>query len=90
VEGGYHTGRFWLIGFSEYLASLHNGSRPIPAQDILTGLYINDQQWWSVGFKTLVAMHRFWGISASGTGALWGQYVPEQPAFSLGLYFKWD
>jgi hypothetical protein len=90
LEAGYHPGRFWLIGFTEFTGSLKNGAQHLPAQDVLTGLYVNDQQWWSVGFKTLVALHRFWGLSASVTGAAWGQYVPEKPAFSLGAYFKWD
>ncbi len=90
LEAGYHLGRFWLIGFTEYNGSLSNGSQALPAQDVLTGLYVNDQQWGAVGVKTLVAVHRFWGLSASATGAAWGQYVPEKPAFSVGAYFKWD
>ena len=90
LEAGYHLGACWLIGFTEFTGSLKNGTQPLPAQDVLTGLYVNDQQWLSIGFKTLVALHRFWGLSASVTGAAWGQYVPEKPAFSLGAYFKWD
>ncbi len=90
LEGGYHFAHIWLIGFSEFTASLKNGSQPWPAPEVFTGLYLNDQQWLSVGVKTLVEMHRFWGLSASATGAAWGKYVPEKPALSLGAYFKWD
>mgnify|MGYP007130727774 CR=1 FL=1 len=90
VEGGVKLWRVWLIGFSEYLGSLENGSRSIALPDVSTGLYENDQGWLSLGLKTLIECHRFWGVNLSAAGAAWGQYVPQRPAFSAGLYFKWE
>ena len=90
VEGGIHFWRIWLIAFSDYTGSLENGSRPQPLPDVYTGLYVNDQGWLSVGLKSIVEFNRFWGLNLSGAGAIWGQYVPQRPAFSIGTYFKWD
>lgn len=90
VEGGFHFWRVWAIGFSEYLVSLENGSLAQPAPDVYTGLYVNDQGWLSIGLKCIVEFNRFWGVNLTGAGAMWGQYVPQSPAFSIGTYFKWD
>ncbi|MBV6443713.1 MAG: hypothetical protein EPGJADBJ_05498 [Saprospiraceae bacterium] len=90
VEGGIHIGKIWLMAFSEFVGSLENGSRPLPAPDVFTGLYVNDQGWLSIGLKSIVEFNRFWGLNLSAAGAAWGQNVPQQPAFSLGTYFKWD
>ena len=90
VEGGYRVWKIWLIGFSELVAPLENGSRPLPPPDLLTGLYVNDQGWLSIGVKSIFEINRFWGLNLSAAGATWGQNVPKRPAFSLGAYFKWD
>lgn len=90
VEGGIHIGKIWLMAFSEFVGSLENGSRSLPAPDVFTGLYVNDQGWLSIGLKSIVEFNRFWGINLSAAGAAWGRNVPQKPAFSLGAYFKWD
>jgi hypothetical protein len=90
AEAGCHLWKIWLIGFSEYLVSLENGSRPLPLSDVSSGLYLNDQGWLSVGLKSIVEFNRFWGLNLSATGAMWGQNVPKRPAFAFGAWFKWD
>lgn len=90
VEGGFHFWKMWLIGFSELVFSLENGSRLLPPPDVLTGLYVNDQGWLSLGLKSIFEFDRFWGLNFSAAGAVWGQNVPQRPAFSLGAYFKWE
>lgn len=90
AEAGARFGKIWLIGFSEYLVSLENGSRPLPLADVSSGLYLNDQGWLSIGLKGIVEFNRFWGLNLSATGAFWGQNVPQRPAFSLSAWFKWD
>lgn len=91
VEGGFHFWKIWLMGVSEYVGSMKNGSKSqSPLSDVYTGLYVNDQGWLSIGLKSIVEFNRFWGLNLSGTGAAWGQNVPESPAFSIGTYFKWD
>ncbi|MBK6997473.1 MAG: hypothetical protein IPH31_22150 [Lewinellaceae bacterium] len=90
AETGVHVGKFWLIGFSEWRYSLENGSKELPAIDVLTGLYANDQGWWSVGVKAIWEINRFVGLSVSGAGAGWAQYVPKSPGLGAAVYFKWD
>lgn len=90
VEGGYRVWKIWLIGFSELVAPLDNGSRTVPPLDVLTGLYVNHQGWLSLGLKSIFEVNRFWGLNVSAAGAAWGKTVPKRPAFSVGAYFKWD
>ncbi|MBC7777811.1 MAG: hypothetical protein H7246_20420 [Phycisphaerae bacterium] len=89
-EMGLHLGKVWLIGFSETVFPLENGSRKLPPIDELTGLYVNNQGWVSVGVKALWQINRFVGLNLSGAGAAWAQNVPKSPGLSLGVYFKWD
>lgn len=89
-ELGMQIGKVWLSGFSETIYPLGNGSRTLPTPDVLTGLYVNDQGWVSVGIKVLWEINRFWGIHFSGAGAAWAQNVPKSPGIGLGAYFKWD
>jgi hypothetical protein len=90
VEAGWHVGPLWFIGFSELVYSLENGDRKRPGIDALTGLYINDQGWLSVGVKAIWEINRFVGITASGAGAAWAQNVPKSPGLGAAFYFKWD
>lgn len=90
AETGIHIGKFWLIGFSDFVYSLENGDKPLPALDVLTGLYVNNQGWLSIGAKAIWAVNRFVGITVSGTGAVWAQNVPKSPGVGASVYFKWD
>lgn len=90
VEAGMRVEKIWLIGFSEWLHSLENGHVNMPFHNRLTGLYVNDQGWLSIGLKSVVEINRFWGVVLSAAGAADGQWVPKRPGFSVGTYFKWD
>ncbi|MFN0213721.1 MAG: hypothetical protein ACKVT2_05645 [Saprospiraceae bacterium] len=87
-EAGFKLGKVWLVGFSETVFSLENGSQGLPALDELTGLYVNDQGWVSIGAKAIWEINRSLGITVSGAGALWAQNVPKSPGIGLGVYFK--
>ena len=90
IETGKQVGKFWLIGFSDMVYSLENGSRALAGIDVLTGLYSNDQGWVSLGAKAIWEMNRFVGISLSGAGAIWARHVPKSPGIGAAVYFKWD
>lgn len=90
AEAGYHFPGFWLMAFSEWVLPLDNGDLNLGPNNELTRIYVNNQGFGSIGVKTLVAFNRFWGLTASAAGAAWGRNVPAQPAFSGGVYFKWD
>ena len=90
AEAGWKLNKYWFIAFSEWVHPLKNGDINLPSNNLLTGLYVNNQGYQSIGIKTLMPFGRFWGVSASAAGALSGQNVPRKPAFSAGIWFKWD
>lgn len=90
AEGGIHFGKIWIIGFSDMIFPLKNGSRELPTVDVLTGLYVNDQGWVSTGIKGIWEINRFFGLNVTGAGAVWALNVPKRPGISIGAYFKWD
>ena len=90
AEAGYHFPHFWLMAFSEWVVPLDNGDLDLGQNNQLTRMYVNNQGFGSVGVKTLIELNRFWGLTASAAGAAWGRNVPARPAFSGGVYFKWD
>lgn len=89
-EAGLRVGPVWIIGFTDLLVSLGNGSRDRTPLDALTGLYDNDQGWISVGVKGIWQINRFVGIVLSGAGATWAQNVPTRPGLGAAAYFKWE
>ncbi|TNE67850.1 MAG: hypothetical protein EP344_01850 [Bacteroidetes bacterium] len=90
AEGGIKLASVWVIGFSHLVLPFENGARSLPPLDVLTGLYVNDQGWASIGIKGIWEINRIVGIVVSGAGAVWAKHVPESPGLSAGVYFKWD
>lgn len=89
-ELGIHLGKIWLSGFSETVFPLENGTKTLPPIDVLTGLYVNNQGWVSIGVKAAWEINRFIGLNFSGAGVAWAQNVPKSPGLGLGVYFKWE
>lgn len=90
AEAGYRIKKVWLIGFSEWMHPLKNGAAELPFHNRLTGLYVNNQGWLSLGVKGIFEFNRFWGVVVSAAGAADGRWVPKRPGFGFGTYFKWD
>ena len=91
AETGYRFGKLWTIAFTEVVSPAPDNSQPeLSVQNQRTGLYVDDQGYWSLGLKGLYQVRRFWGLTASAAGAGWGRAVPRQPALSLGACFRWD
>ncbi|MEI6410246.1 MAG: hypothetical protein WCR52_12740 [Bacteroidota bacterium] len=90
AEGGIKTGRFWIIAFSEWIYSLENGNIKLPANNLETSLFVNDQGYLSIGFKGMYSINRFFGVVLSTAGAVQAYHLPRNPGLGLGLYFKWD
>lgn len=90
VEAGVALGPVWLSAFSDLTLSLENGDRPVTGLDALTSLFDNNQGWVSMGIKGIWQINRFVGITVTGAGAAWGQYVPKSPGLSAAVFFKWD
>jgi len=87
-ETGIKIRKLWLIGFTELVYSLENGSISLPIPNRIKNSFVDRQGWWSLGAKTIFEATAHWGITASFGGAGWAQFVPRSPGISLGVYFK--
>lgn len=81
-------GRLWLIGFIDLSSSFKNGDVSLPASNLVTGLYVNDQEYAAYGAKTIVEVTQKLGFLASYTGAFSGNNVPRRAVYGAGLYHK--
>lgn len=80
--------KIWLIGFLDISKSLKNGDVALPIQQNLTGLYVNDQEYGSFGFKGIGEFSDSFGVTAGFGGAFFGNNVAKQAALTFGLYRK--
>lgn len=90
--GGEYGGKifknFWLIGFVDVVKSFENGDVVLPTTNLLTGLYINDQEYGAFGAKAIYEITQKIGVNAGFGGAFFGKNVAKAPALSIGLYHK--
>jgi len=77
-----------LIGFLDISKSLENGDVILPIQHSLTGLYVNNQEYGSFGFKGIAEFTDKFGITAGFGGAFFGNNVAKQAALTFGIYRK--
>ena len=80
--------RIWLIGFVDVSKSLENGNILLPAENRLTGLYVNDQEFGAFGLKAIGEFSNNFGLTAGYGGAFFGNNVAKQAALTFGLYHK--
>lgn len=88
-ELGYKTlDWLWVAGFLDGVASLKNGEVSLPAQNLATGLYVNDQSFAAFGLKLIGEFNDNFGANIGFGGAFSGRNVAKAPALSFGLYHK--
>ena len=88
-EGGYQLSQhFWVAGVVSILQSFLNGSRQDPVNNLLTGLYVNNQEFIAWGLKLFgpIIPDRF-GYSLSIFSAACGNFVAKSAPINLGLYY---
>ena len=78
----------WLIGFLDIEKSFKNGNINLPASNLATGLYVNDQEYGVVGVKAIGEFSDNFGMTASLPAAFFGNNVAKQVALSVGIYKK--
>lgn len=93
IEGGWKPfNGFWFIVYSEILHSFKNGSRELPPPEKQFGLYSNDLEYFSYGFKILYEFNlnagNKLGFIAHAAGSFSGFAVAHSPLLSLGIYLK--
>lgn len=82
------TKNIWLVGFLDIEKSFENGTVVLPASNLETGLYVNDQEYGVVGIKVIGEFSDNFGITASLPAAFFGNNVAQQMALSFGVYKK--
>ncbi|MCO4822439.1 MAG: hypothetical protein KC469_10245 [Flavobacteriaceae bacterium] len=80
--------RIWVIGYLDFVSSFNNGDIILPESNLLTGLYVNNQEYSAYGVKGIVEINENFGASAGFGGAFSGNNVARQAAISFGLYHK--
>ncbi len=82
--------RIWLVGFLDVVQSFENGDFVAPIENTLTGLYVNDQEFFGYGLKAIVEATPKFGVIAGFGGALSSNNnnVPREAAYNFGLYYK--
>lgn len=80
--------RIWVIGYLDFVSSFNNGDIILPESNLLTGLYVNNQEYSAYGVKGIVEINKNFGASAGFGGAFSGNNVARQAAISFGLYHK--
>lgn len=88
-EVGKKLGKsIWLIGFLDVSTSFKNGDIVLPNENLVTGLYVNDQEFAAFGLKAIGEITNNFGITAGYGGAFSGNNVAKQAALTFGLYQK--
>jgi len=82
------TKHIWLVGFVDIVKSFENGNIVLPAENTLTGLYVNDQEYGAYGFKGIGEITDKFGVTVGFGGAFFGNNVAKQAALSVGVYHK--
>jgi hypothetical protein len=90
AEGGLQIGPVWAMLFADWVHPLRNGTIILPANNEITSLFVDNQGYLAIGFKSVVSLSRFTGAFLSVGGAASAQRVPRRPGIGIGAYFKWD
>ncbi|QLG46231.1 transporter [Costertonia aggregata] len=80
--------KLWTIGFLDFSSSFKNGAIVLPVENVLTGLYVNDQEYFAYGLKLIYEASNTFGFLANYAGALSGTNVPKSGVLGIGLYHK--
>ncbi|WP_435414111.1 hypothetical protein [Polaribacter aestuariivivens] len=83
--GGKITQNIWLIGYIDVVKSFENGDVNIPTNNMLTGLYVNNQEYGAYGLKGILQLCDL-GLTVGFGNAFFGNNVAKQTAFSIGIF----
>ncbi len=80
---------WWVIGVADYRLSFRNGENQ-PCNTAYTGLYVNNQESFSFGLKTVVPVVKNFGLTAGVYGALSADNLPAAFSLNGGLFWNPD
>jgi hypothetical protein len=77
-----------LIAYINSSQSFKNGDIQLPQSNLLTALYVNDQEYVAYGLKAIGEITPNFGLLFGYAGALSGNNVPKREVLSFGIYQK--
>ncbi|WP_375238460.1 hypothetical protein [Aurantibacter sp.] len=89
-EAGYKTfKRLWIVAYLDVVSSFKNEKDTnLPIENLLTGTYVNNQEFTAYGLKALLEITQKIGLTASFGGAFSGNNVAKRAAVNFGVYTK--
>ncbi len=90
AEVGYKIiNRVFVIGVIDIVENFENGNATESANQLQTGLYLNNQSYFAYGIKGIIGFTDNLGVSGAFYGASSGNLVAKSPSVNFGLYYKW-
>lgn len=77
--------KHWLIFFVDIYDALENGDRVEDPNNLLTGLFLNNQQFGGLGLKAILSLPAGIKLNLGIGGAFFGDLVPSKGATSIGI-----
>ncbi len=89
-EAGYKVfNRLWIVAYLDVVNSFNNQDNTnLPLENVLTGTYVNNQEFTAYGLKGLLEITQKIGVTASFGGAFSGNNVAKRAAVNFGVYTK--
>lgn len=88
-EFGYKIiNRVYLIFVIDVVQSFENGDARPDANQLQTGLYLNNQSFFAYGLKTIIGFTDHVGVTGGVYGAGSGNLVAKSPSINAGFYYK--
>ena len=89
-EAGYKTfKRLWIVAYLDMVNSFKNeNDTNLPIENLLTGTYVNNQEYVAYGLKGLLEITQKIGVTASFGGAFSGNNVAKRAAINFGVFTK--
>ncbi|KAB8152107.1 hypothetical protein EZY14_015355 [Kordia sp. TARA_039_SRF] len=78
--------KIWLIGFVDIVKSFNDGDVTLPLSNLVTALYVNNQEYGAFGLKAIGEINDSFGGIVTFGGAFSGNNVAKQAALTFGLY----
>lgn len=80
--------RILVIGMIDIVKSFENGDIALPPSNLLTALYVNDQEYAAYSLKFVGEITKKLGVNVGIGGAFSGNNVARRQALSFGAYHK--
>lgn len=89
-EVGYKTlNKLWFVAYVDIVSSFKNKKdNTLPIENLLTGTYVNNQEYGAYGLKGIFEVTKKTGLTASFGGAFSGNNVAKKAAINFGVYTK--